>query len=323
MRKIERKIVNSSPVSFFKKLTQKIIPPGFEGLSLYEVGKFFFAQVKNLNLRDRAQSIAFNITLAIPATTLFLVTLIPHLPISKMFMHELRRLVRDLSPSADTQSTINAFLDDFFTNQHTGLLSFGFLLVVFYSSNAMMGVIRTFDKSNFDKSKTNFLKKRLRAVRLTIIILVLILGTLLILMGQGILLKWIMQEFNINNENAREWIKMIRWLFIVPLFFYSIAFIYKYAPSAKERFRLISPGVILATTLILLFTWLLAIWVNKFNQFNQLYGSIGTIMILLIVIFLNSLILLVGFELNVSIKLLKKQQQERIAAEEQQQFIEN
>lgn len=307
MTKIKRTIRTSKPVNFFIEASKKISPPGFEGLSFYEVSKFFFTQVQNLSLRDRAQSIAFNITLAIPAATLFLVTLIPHLPISKMFMRELRGLVRDLSPNADAQKTINDFLNDFFNKPQTGLLSFGFLLVLFYSSNAMMGVIRTFDKSNFDKSKQNFIKKRVRAIRLTVIILLLVLGTLLVLMGQGLLLKWIMNELDVKNQTAREWIKAIRWLFILPLFFYSIAFIYKYAPSAKERYRLVSAGVVLATSLILLFTWLFSIWVNHFNRFNQLYGSIGTIMIMMTLIFLNSLILLVGFELNVSIKFLKMQ----------------
>ena len=74
---------------------------------------------------------------------------------------------------------------------------------------------------------------------------------------------------------------------------------------------MISPGSILATVLMLVMTLLFSWWVSRFGNFNQLYGSIGTVLIMMLLIFINSLVLLVGFELNVSITSLKKIADER------------
>ena len=104
---------------------------------------------------------------------------------------------------------------------------------------------------------------------------------------------------------VRNFIFYIRWVFIVALVFYSIAFIYKYAPAVHKRWKLISPGSILATFLCILSSLGFSAFVNNFGKYNALYGSIGTIIVLMALIYINSLVLLIGFELNVSIKSLK------------------
>ena len=110
---------------------------------------------------------------------------------------------------------------------------------------------------------------------------------------------------------------VIRWICIVGLIFYSIAFIYKYAPDINKKWRLVSPGSILATLLSILGTIGFSMFVNNFGRYNALYGSIGTIIVLMSLIYLNSLILLVGYELNVSIHSL------RLLSEERQLEIKN
>ena len=100
-------------------------------------------------------------------------------------------------------------------------------------------------------------------------------------------------------------IKFIRFIIIVALFFYGISFMYKYAPAVKSKQKLNTPGSILATFLTVLLTFAFSYWVNKFGNYNKIYGSIGTIIILMVLIFLNSLVLLIGYELNVSIQSLK------------------
>ena len=108
-----------------------------------------------------------------------------------------------------------------------------------------------------------------------------------------------------------SWWNGTRWIIIVSLLFYGIAFIYKLAPSVKKRWDLLSPGSILATLLTLVTTLGFSYWVNNFASYNKVYGSIGTVMIIMILIYFNSLILLIGFELNVSITYLTKEVEER------------
>lgn len=109
------------------------------------------------------------------------------------------------------------------------------------------------------------------------------------------------------------WWNGIRWFIITGLLFYCVAMIYKFAPSVKKRWHLVSPGSLLATALILVTTIAFSSWVSLFasSNYNRVYGSIGTVLILMLLIYINSLILLIGFELNVSITYLTRKAEER------------
>lgn len=144
---------------------------------------------------------------------------------------------------------------------------------------------------------------------LIIIIIFIIIGTTLISAGQGELFVFVLKTLNIKNVHTKNWIQSLRWIVIVLLFLYSIAFIYKYAPSVKKRWRLLSPGAIFATILIIITTWLFSVWAQNFSNYNRFYGSIGTVLMIMMLIFVNSFILLIGFELNITIYTLKSRQQ--------------
>jgi membrane protein len=133
---------------------------------------------------------------------------------------------------------------------------------------------------------------------------------ILLLIGQGFVFEKIMKWMNIKGPGI-FWVKVLRLIFTTALFFYSISFIYKYAPSVKKRWHTVSPGSILATFLSIITTIGFSYWVNHFGNFNKIYGSIGTVLILMLFIYFNSLILLIGFELNVSITFLKAAAEER------------
>lgn len=311
MIKLERIILRSRPVAFISNKSRRIILPGFNGVPLYDAFVFFMKQVRKVGLNERASAISFNFIMAIPAGCICIFTLVPYMPVSKQFTKEILRLTRDISPNQSTYNFVANFLNDFLNTQRGGLLSFGFILVIFYASNAMLCVIRTFDKSIYQHPrKTNFVKKRWKAIKLTMIVLGLLIGTILILMGQGFLLHRITKWLNINEEGV-VWFKILRWLITLALFFYGISLIYKWGPSVKKRWRTFSPGAVLATVLTVLTTVAFSYWVNHFSSYNKVYGSIGTVLILMVLIYLNSLILLIGFELNVSITFLKDEADER------------
>ena len=305
MTKLERIIVQSKPVSFIGRLSKKIILPGFRGVPLYDASVFFWLQLKKSGLNSRAKSISFDFAMAIPAVLICIFTLIPYMPISKQFTKELLRLTRHITPNQNSYNFVNSFLEDFLNTPRVGLMSFGFVLVIFYASNAMLSIIRTFDNAIYKHHKRRgFIKKRIKAIRLTIVVLGLLMGTILLLIGQGILFDHMMKWLKIKRSDV-VWIATLRPVITVTLFFYSISFIYKYAPSVKKRWPLITPGSVLATFLMMATTSAFSFWVNHFNNYNKVYGSLGTILILMFLVYLNSLILLLGFELNLSITFLK------------------
>lgn len=307
MTKLQRIIQHSAPVAFIADKSKHIVLPGFYGVPLYDAFNCFIAQLRKSGLNGRAKSISFDFAMAIPAVLICLFTIIPYMPISKQFTKELLKITSHITPNQNSYNLVNSFLKDFLNTPRVGLLSFSFVLVIFYASNAMLSIIKTFDSAIYkNKRNTTLIRKRIKAIRLTIVVLGLLIGTILLLIGQSLLFSHIMKWLKIKGSDV-VWVSAIRWILTIGLFFYSISFIYRYAPSVKKRWPIISPGSVLATFLMIATTSGFSFWVSHFNKFNKIYGSLGTILILMFLIYLNSFILLIGFELNLSITFLKNE----------------
>jgi len=309
LTRLEKIIITLPPIAFFIRKSKEITFLGFGGIPIFDVIIFFTQQVKKIGLDERAAAIAFNLIMALPATMLFLFSIIPYFPEFLNLKVQILSLFKDISPSSKTYGFIEGLLDDL-TEKNVGVFSFGFILLLFYASNAMMAFIRTFDKS-IQENKVFFLHQRWRAIKLTTILILLIISTTLIMLGQEQLSVLVRKLFKIKPKTFLPWVNGVRWFIIVGLFFYGIALIYKYAPSVKERWKLISPGSILATFLTITTTVIFSYWVNHFATYNKIFGSIGTVLIIMLLIYINALILLIGFELNVSITQLTKKAKER------------
>jgi membrane protein len=145
------------------------------------------------------------------------------------------------------------------------------------------------------------------ALKITMLLYLFVIGSVALLVAREAVLRWM----GVSDPDIIALIDNLRWIVIVLLYFFCISFIYKHAPSVQKKWRLINPGSILATGLMLLMTIAFSWWVSNFAQYNQLYGSISTVLIIMIMIFVNSLFLLIGFELNVSIQSLLQRAADR------------
>jgi len=301
--KWQRILLRIPIIAFLIRKSKVWVIPGFQQLPIYDVIIFFIRQVNRVGLNDRAAAISFNLIMALPASLLFLFSLIPYFPNANKMEMQILALFKDISPNSATYYFIKDILDGLLA-KHVGIFSFGFLLVVFYASNAMMGVIRTFDKS-IEEKKGYFLHQRWRAIRLTLLLIILVVVSIfLLLLGKTQLLFLLKNVFHLKSSARVIWWNDFRWIMIILIVYFGIAFVYKYAPSLTKRWKLFSPGAILATALTLLTTLVFSYWVNNFASYDKVYGSIGTVLIVMGLIYFNSLILLIGFELNVSITVL-------------------
>jgi membrane protein len=302
LTQIRRRFITSFPVKFLIRKSKNIILPGFHGIPLFDVVRFFFIQIHKTSINERAASIAFNLILAIPPACIFIFTLIPYLPI-KDLINQLYELIRDVIPGKSNHQPIIDFLHDFTSVQRGDLLSFGFILALYFSSNAMIGIMRSFNKMNYiGFSQRHALHDRWVAIKLTLYLFIIILLSIVALFLRGTVLTWL----GIEDPTIRTIIFNVRWIVIVLLFFGCISFIYRHAPAVHKKWKFINPGSILATFMMIAFTMGFSYYVVNFGNYNKLYGSIGTILILMLLIYFNSLVLLIGFELNVSISSLRK-----------------
>ena len=291
---------------FVKQKAKRIYIPGFEDLNLYQVGKFLVKQLNTIGIYDRASAISFNLIMALPAAFLFLFSIIPYFPKTLKIKKQILSIFKDIAPNSSTYKFITDIINDLLS-QHVGIFSFGFILLLFYSSNAMTGIIRSFDKSIM-QDKPFFMHLRMRALRLTIILILLVFASIIVLVGQDQLTTLLREVFEIKRSAILPYWNILRWSIIILLLFFGNAFIYKYAPLIKEKWSLASPGALLSTILMLLTTLGFSYWVNNFSSYNKIYGSIGTVLVVMTLVYINAIILLIGFELNVSIEVLKKEQ---------------
>lgn len=305
--RLKNNIIKSAPVDFLLRKSKKLTFPGSRGIPLYDVVQFFFGQVRTVGMTERASSIAFNFVMAIPPAIIFLFTMIPYFPIPKKLEEELYDLIRDVIPGEKNNSYLIGFLKDFINNPRNGLLSLGFLLSLFFTSNAMIGIMRSFDKNYIGFRKRTDLQKRWVAIKITLVLFLMMVVSLLLLIAREAFLE----RIGIKNQLLITIITSLRWLVIFLLFFGCISYIYRHAPAVHKKWKFSNPGSILATFLMILFTMAFTWYVDRFAYYNEIFGSIGTVLILMLLIYFNSLVLLIGFELNVSISSLKKIADER------------
>jgi membrane protein len=305
---IKKQFTSSPPAKSVIRGTKSIYLPGFYGFSLFEVFPSFLRQLKKTNLAERASGISFNIFMAIPPTLIFIFTLIPHLPISQDFVNQLFFLIKDIVPGEKNNAVIISFLKDFISRPRNDLLSFGLLLAILFSSNAMMGLLRTFEKNYPGFNRRKMLHKRKIALKLTLIVFVLVFICMLLLIAQSKVLKYL----GVQSEFWLNAIHNSRWLVIILLTFFIVSFIYRHGPPVTKKWPLMTPGAILATALMIIATLLVSYWVNHFSNYNKLYGSISAVFILMSLIWANSLAVLLGFELNVTLTGMKLQKTENL-----------
>ncbi len=277
------------------------VPPGFDGAPLELVGRLI---VKGLFGRGvlvtRASSIAFNMLMAFLPATIFLFTLIPFIPVPN-FQTELIRLFENMLP-ANAYSYLESTIVDVITNKSGTLMVIMFFATVIFSTNGIHALIHAFNVSVHDFESRSWLQQRKIAVFLLVFVLIMFMAaSALIILSRMVVSRLV--EMDLLELNLVFYIIMVlKWILIIAMLFFAISTMYYLVPARKKDFRYISPGSIVATTLFIITSLAFSAYVNNFGQYNKLYGSIGTFIVILIWFYLNAVALLVGFELNVSIR---------------------
>src|SRR5258708_34306584 len=126
MLKLERKLYNSVFFRWLEAKSKRIILPGFQGMPLYEVVRFFSSQVRKVGLNDRARSIALSFLAAIPAATIFICSLLPYLPISHVIKNQMLLASRPMTPNQNAYAFSNEYLEPILDKPAASLVSCGF-----------------------------------------------------------------------------------------------------------------------------------------------------------------------------------------------------
>ncbi len=303
VNKLSRILFRSNFVFSFIHLSKRLVLPGFDGMSVNFVWKFFIKGIQKGAITSRASSLAFNFFLALFPAIIFFFTLIPYVPIPH-FQDQLLELIKNVLPD-NAYLAARSTIEDIIRHQRGGLLSFGFIAALYFATNGMHAMIDAFNRTYHSIETRSFLKQRAISVILTIVLSFLVTLAISLMITNEYLIKWIVKHGLIKSKTQIFILLSFKWLIISALLFFAISFIYYFGPSRKTKWRFISAGSTLATILSILTSLGFTYFVNNFGQYNKLYGSVGTLIVVLLWMYFNSLILLIGFELNASINKAK------------------
>jgi len=303
-KEIEDKLDKIPIVCVLVRLGKKVKIPGLEGMSLYDVIEMYIIGIVQGALTTRAGGIAFSFFMAVFPFMLFILTLIPYIPIDG-FQDGLFSLIQEALPP-QTFEAVNSVLGDIINNQYGGLLSFGFLLSIFLMTNGVNAIFGGFEYSYHVKEFRNIFKTYFVSLGVSLLMSLFLIVTIILIIGYQVALSKIDEIgwFNTSDLNLFYW---GRGLLFVLMIFTIVSLLFRYGTKQGKEIRFFSAGAVLTTVVSLFTFYLFGIYVLKFAQYNQLYGSIGTLLILMLFVWLNAIILLLGFELNASLYSLKQQ----------------
>jgi membrane protein len=198
-------------------------------------------------------------------------------------------------------------IEDIVKNQNGRLLSIGFILALFFATNGIHTLMEAFNKSSLIVETRSWLKQRIVSLTLTILTAFsLIIGVAVMVIGEFIINFF---KTSLQLSDGQFWIYLImisRWLITIIIYFVTTSLLYRYGPANAKKWKFFNAGAWFATLLTVLVTVGFSFYINNFGTYNKIYGSIGTLLVIMIWLYLISLILLVGFELNASLDLSKR-----------------
>ena len=286
-------------------LCKKIKLPGFEGLSLFDLIKTYIYGIIEGTFTTRAGSIAFSFFMALFPFMLFLLNLIPYIPIED-FQERFLIFIGRILP-AQTNEFFFPIIEDIAANPRGGLLSFVFILTILLMTNGINAIFSGFEYSFHVTINRNFIKQYFIALLVSIFLALMLLISVIIIVYSEYLIGTLKSEDYISDDVF--WISIIRYLIFIVLIYMIVATLYYYGVKQGRSIKFFSIGAFVTTLLFMLTTYLFGVYIENFSRYNELYGSIGALLIMMLYIWINSNILLLGFELNATLKTMRSQNQ--------------
>lgn len=310
---IEDKLDKIPVINLLVRFFKTIKLPGFEGLSIYDLFEMYFIGIVQGALTTRASAIAFSFFTAIFPFLLFIIILIPFIPFSNFQVEFLQFLESFLPPQTSEFFNDNIF-ENISTNNQGGLLSSIFLLSILLMANGVNAVFSGFEHSYHNQLTRNVFKQYLYALGVAIILAFLLIVTVGVFGYFQIYVITPLYESisgkEIDSSNSGlYWMLFAKYAFFTIMVYIATATLYYFGTKEGRNTRFFSIGALFTTLLILLSSYLFGLYIDNFSKYNELYGSIGALLILLFYLWLNANIILLGFELNVTLRFLRKEHQ--------------
>ena len=276
--------------------------PGGKKVPIYHVLSYFFVASFGGGgiITQHAKALAYSFLAAMPPLLIFFFSLIAYFPVDGL-QDELLANLDGIMPGK-IMGPLSETINDIMSHKHSTLLSIGFITSIILAANGMNGFILSLNFSDKSIERRPFFQRFLICIALVFILYLLVVLVLCLLIGHKQLLHLIFSQGWLPDTAANTLMFNIgRWLLLTLAALTAISIIYYWAPVKKQRVGFFSPGSVLATGMFFVLSWGFSLYINNFSRYNLLYGSIGTLLLLMLWVYFSCIVLLVGYELNISI----------------------
>ncbi len=298
---IENKLNKIPVVKQLIAITKAIKLKTLEGLSLYDILELYVLGIFKGAFSYRASSIAFSFFMALFPFALFILNLIPFIPLEN-FQADFLEFVEEGVPP-NTYDAIEAILRDIMETSHQGLLSSGFILSILLMTNGINAILGGFEMSAHITITRGFFRQYFISLAISLVLSMILLITVAAIVIAEVMIQKINIRGYVADVSVIEW---SRYGFILLMILITTSILYKFGAKETSSIAFISYGAVFTTILIVISSYIFGIYVTKFAKYNELYGSIGTLLVLMFYIWINCMVLLLGFELNATISKLKR-----------------
>ena len=248
-----------------------------------------------------AAQLSYFFILSLFPLLIFLVTLIPYLPITQ---EDMIGLIRDFAP-IQTMDFLETTLGEIMSNRSSGLLSFGIIGTIWSASNGMNAVVKALNRAYNAEERRPFLIARGMSIILTIgMIVVIIIVLVLPVFGKQIG-KYLFHYLGFSMGYVALW-NALRWIVTPIVLFLVFQVLYFLAPSEKIRWKTVRPGAAFASIGWIIVSLGFSSYISNFGNFTAAYGSLGGMIVLMLWLYLSGMILMIGGELNAVLAESKK-----------------
>ncbi len=293
------KLRNTQPYKNIKIAWQKFLLQDSIA-TIYKVLKVLMNKLIQFDIDVRAAAVAFNFTLAIFPSIIFMFSLIPYIPLEHLD-DKILNLLSSVMPAGIFKEAKNTIVE-IVSKPQGGVLSLGFIFALYASTSGVMALMRAFNTADRTVERRSFLKARLIAVMINFVLTFVLVFAILVLIVGRLSVDFLFDEGILNRDITFYTIQFLSYIVIFFVFFITISIIYYFAPVSHKRWKFVNTGSITASILTILITNLFSYYLSNFASYNRLYGTIGTFIALMVWLYLVALILILGFEINASIQ---------------------
>ncbi|MBW4648346.1 MAG: YihY/virulence factor BrkB family protein [Kastovskya adunca ATA6-11-RM4] len=260
-----------------------------------------FTRAFQRRLMGLSSEIAYNAMLALFPAVLAILTAVGLFEESlQSTFHNIASQLSEIAP-VDALDLIRDFVNEISQTKSPRLFSFSFLLALWAASGALSAAMNALDQIHqIPPQQTRpFWKAKLVSLSLTIgTILLFVTASFLVFISDWII-KLVADQSGVSLF-LTLW-RLLSWPLALGIVAIAFAFIYRYGPSRWNKGMPILPGAVLAAVAWAILSALFRLYVANFGNYNKVYGTVGAVIVLLLWLYMSSLVLLLGDQLNVTV----------------------